>query len=85
MAATAAATSAGSTRGRATAGERVHRVLFARRLMAHERLPPDGYFEAFEPNAELLPGACVITPRARPLSPERVRRIEADWRRRVDP
>jgi len=53
------------------------------RQMAHERHPPPGYVEAFEPNVQVDNGIATATPRAVPLDAERVRRIEAEWREKV--
>jgi arabinofuranosyltransferase len=58
-------------------------ISFARR-MAHERSPPPGYVESFEPNVEYLPdGEVVVRPRAVPMTAERIRQIEAEWWRKV--
>lgn len=54
------------------------------RRMAHERSPPPGYIEAFEPNVEYLPGGdVVVRPRAVPMTAERIRQIEAEWWQKV--
>ncbi len=57
--------------------------LFSRGAMAHERIPPPGYTEAFEPNVAPSPTAVVVTPRAVPLKP-RIPAIEAEWRAKRD-
>ncbi|MCB9876573.1 MAG: hypothetical protein H6835_03135 [Planctomycetes bacterium] len=54
-----------------------------RRMMAHERLPPHGYEDAFAPNAAIVDGRLRITPRPEPLGPERIVDLEATWRSRV--
>jgi arabinofuranosyltransferase len=52
--------------------------------MAHERMPPPGYVEAFEPNVEVGPdGAVLVQPRATPMTAARIRAIEAEWRGKV--
>ena len=58
-------------------------ISFARR-MAHERLPAPGYVEAFEPNVDVADdGAVTVRPRATPMTAERIRAIEAEWRDKV--
>lgn len=58
-------------------------ISFARR-MAHERMPPPGYVEAFEPNVDVGPdGAVLVQPRATPMTAARIRAIEAEWRDKV--
>ena len=49
--------------------------------MAHERMPPPGYLECFEPDIRVARGRRVVRqPRSAPLTPERVRACEArDW------
>jgi arabinofuranosyltransferase len=55
------------------------------RRMAHERRPPPGYVEAFEPNVEVDDrGVVTVRPRATPMTAERIRAIEAEWRRKVE-
>ena len=53
------------------------------RWMAHERRPPPGYVEAFEPNVVVSERRLVIEPREQPLTAERVRSIELEWRQRM--
>ncbi|MBL8750237.1 MAG: hypothetical protein JNK78_13810 [Planctomycetes bacterium] len=57
------------------------------RFMAHERSIPLDYRDAFAPNVTIegAPGERheVVHARATPLTPERVRTIEAEWRERV--
>jgi hypothetical protein len=54
------------------------------RLMAHERRPPPGYVEAFEPNVEIdAGGAVTVKPRGSPMTAERIRAIETQWRAKV--
>ena len=54
------------------------------RSMAHERHPPEGYVEAFEPNVGVHHGVASVTARKVPLTAERVRAIEAEWRAKVE-
>jgi arabinofuranosyltransferase len=61
----------------------IEQTLGATRGMAHERQPPDGYFEALRPNVRLEHGRLVILPRDPPLTADDVRRIEAEWRARA--
>ncbi|MCB9880077.1 MAG: hypothetical protein H6835_20990 [Planctomycetes bacterium] len=58
-------------------------LIDAERRMAHDRAPPPGYVEAFEPNVTITPAGVVVRPRKVPLTAERVREIEAEWRARV--
>jgi len=58
-------------------------LLDLRRSMAHERRPPAGYFEAFAPNVVVAGGVAKAVPRAVPLTAERIRAIEAEWRQKV--
>lgn len=58
-------------------------LLDLRRSMAHERRPPAGYFEAFAPNVVVAGGVAKAMPRAEPLTAERIRAIEAEWRQQV--
>jgi hypothetical protein len=51
--------------------------------MAHEHHPPPGYVEAFEPNVVVHDGVAVATPRKVPMTAERVRAIEREWREKV--
>ncbi|MEO6596775.1 MAG: hypothetical protein ABIP94_18670 [Planctomycetota bacterium] len=53
------------------------------RSMAHERHPPDGYVEAWAPNVTVTNGSAVARAREVPLTEERVRAIEAEWRDKV--
>lgn len=53
------------------------------RYMAHERLAPAEYVDAFAPNVTVEDRRTVLRPRATPLTPARVREIEAEWRRRL--
>lgn len=58
-------------------------ISFSRR-MAHERSPPPGYVEAFDQNVDIdVQGVVTVRPRAVPLTDERVRTIEAEWRTKV--
>jgi arabinofuranosyltransferase len=47
--------------------------------MAHERRPPKGYMECFATNVVLTDGHFTITPRADPLTVERIVRCEQDY------
>lgn len=58
-------------------------ALFGRGAMAHERHPPPGYTEAFEPNVAVTPTGVTITPRQHPLKP-RLREIETEWRAKYE-
>jgi arabinofuranosyltransferase len=51
-----------------------------RGTMAHERVPPPGYVEAFDPNVHAEGGAVRIVARSVPLTADRVSAIEAAWR-----
>ncbi|EPX56021.1 hypothetical protein D187_007363 [Cystobacter fuscus DSM 2262] len=51
------------------------------RTMAHDRRPPPGYFECFEPNLRYQEGRFTVLPRREPLTDERIRECEA----RFDP
>ena len=55
---------------------------FQRGFIAHERIPPPGYVEAFEPNVTVAGQVVTVAPRAVPLRP-RIASIEAEWRDRV--
>lgn len=58
-------------------------ILDTPRRMAHERLPPPGYVAAFDPNVTVAGGVVTVRPRTTPLTAERIRAIEAEWRERV--
>jgi len=58
-------------------------LLDATRQMAHERLPPPGYVAAFDPNVTMAGGVATVRPRAVPLTADRIRAIEAEWRDKV--
>jgi arabinofuranosyltransferase len=56
----------------------------AKRLMAHERQPPQGYLECFQPNVRLIaPKKLQVFQRQPPLTADRIAACERDWRRRV--
>lgn len=56
----------------------------APRRMAHEKSPPPGYVEAFEPNVDVDDqGRVTVKPRATPMTAERIRAIEAEWKQKV--
>ncbi|MBX3464663.1 MAG: hypothetical protein KF830_15955 [Planctomycetes bacterium] len=60
------------------------RHFFAKmRFLAHERLAPDEYKDAFAPNVTIANRRAVVRPRAEPLTPARVREIETEWRDRI--
>jgi arabinofuranosyltransferase len=62
----------------------IARTADAPRRMAHERLPPPGYVEAFEPNVDVDDaGRITVRPRERPMTAERIRAIEAEWAAKV--
>lgn len=50
------------------------------RLMAHEHKPPPGYVAAFEPNVFVGSGVLTVKPRRVPMTADRIRSIEAEWR-----
>jgi arabinofuranosyltransferase len=52
------------------------------RLMAHEHHPPPGYVDAFEPNVTITAGVATAAPRRVPMTAERLRAIEHEWRQR---
>jgi hypothetical protein len=58
-------------------------LLLRARAMAHEHHPPPGYVEAFEPNVVVDRGVARARPRAQPMTAERIRAIEAEWRERA--
>ncbi|HEU4417970.1 MAG TPA: hypothetical protein VFT55_03470 [Planctomycetota bacterium] len=58
-------------------------VLNPERAMAHDRHPPEGYFEAFEPNVTVENGVATAKPRKVPMTAERIRAIEAEWREKI--
>ncbi|MBL9077854.1 MAG: hypothetical protein JNL08_10140 [Planctomycetes bacterium] len=62
---------------------RIEPFLADLRFMAHSRLAPGDYVAAFDPNVTIEAGRVVIRPRTAPLTGDRVRAIEAEWRRRV--
>lgn len=63
--------------------ESMAEILNAGRRMAHERKPPPGYVQAFDPNVTVVNGAISVRQRATPLTADRIRAIEAEWRSRV--
>ncbi len=58
------------------------RGILSRGAMAHERVPPPGYVDAFERNVTVSPEGVVVTPRAVKLKP-RIPAIEAEWREKA--
>jgi hypothetical protein len=53
------------------------------RFIAHERRAPGEYVAALDPNVTIVDRAVVVRPRTRPLTAERLRGIEAEWRQRL--
>jgi hypothetical protein len=53
------------------------------RFMAHERMAPSEYVKQLEPNVTIRNGKIVIKLCRVPLTVDRVRSIEADWRERT--
>jgi arabinofuranosyltransferase len=53
------------------------------RFLAHERIAPDAYTQAFDANVTIVDRQVVVRKREVPLTPERVRQIETQWRQRV--
>ena len=53
------------------------------RLMAHTRVAPQEYIDAFDPNVTIQGRDVAIRPREKPLRAVDVQRIEASWRERV--
>ncbi len=53
------------------------------RFMAHDRRAPRAYIEAFDPNVDVANRAAAVRERTTPLTPERVRAIETEWRERT--
>ena len=50
------------------------------RAMAHDRVPPVGYIDCFQPNVSVQAGRVSITPRDQPLTAEAIRECETrDW------
>ena len=66
-----------------TAAAAIGDLLDLRRSMAHERRPPPGYFEAFAPNVVVTNGVARAEPRQVPMTADRIRAIEAEWRATV--
>jgi hypothetical protein len=62
---------------------RISDLLATVRSMAHERHPPAGYVEAFAPNVQLAAGRPIVMPRAQPMTAERIRSSEQEWRRKL--
>jgi arabinofuranosyltransferase len=59
-------------------------IFDAPRRMAHERVPPPGYVAAFDPNVTVVGGVVNVRPRTVPLTSERIRAIETEWRGRIE-
>ncbi|HEX5053354.1 MAG TPA: hypothetical protein VFZ65_16375 [Planctomycetota bacterium] len=53
------------------------------RFMAHDRRAPAAYIEAFDPNVTIVDHEAIVRQRTVPLTQERVRSIEAEWRERI--
>ncbi len=66
----------------AAAGELID-LLVIERLMAHDRWPPPNYIEAFAPNVTIAGGVATATARSVPMTADRIRAIEAEWRQRL--
>ncbi|MCB9879372.1 MAG: hypothetical protein H6835_17390 [Planctomycetes bacterium] len=58
---------------------RIGPTVAAMRFMAHERLAPQDYVDALDPNVTVDGEQVLVRPRAQPLSPARIREIEARW------
>jgi arabinofuranosyltransferase len=58
-------------------------VMNPEHAMAHDRQPPVGYFEAFEPNVTVENGVAIAKPRKVPMTAERIQAIEAEWREKI--
>lgn len=58
----------------------IPRLLTERRQMAHDRRPPPGYLEGFEPNVTFADGHAEVHPRATPLSDAAIAAWEAKYR-----
>src|SRR5262249_55649137 len=52
-------------------------------LMAHERRAPPEYVAAFDPNVTLLGREAIVRDRTAPLTADRIRAIEAEWRSKL--
>jgi len=58
-------------------------VINTGRMMAHECRPPPGYVEQFQLNVKVLPDRVIIKPRSEPMTADRIRQIEREWRERT--
>ncbi|MBL8747756.1 MAG: hypothetical protein JNK78_01245 [Planctomycetes bacterium] len=58
-------------------------VINTGRMMAHERQPTQEYRDAFEPNVTVAAGVVTVTPRREPMTAERIRAIESEWREKI--
>lgn len=63
--------------------EQIEPFFTSMRFMAHERMAPPEYVKQLEPNVTIRNGKIVIKPRSVPLTADRLRSIEADWRERT--
>jgi hypothetical protein len=63
----------------------VGRYVANMRFIAHERLAPPAYVDAFDPNVTFDTDnhRAIVRKRNQPLTPERVREIETTWRQRI--
>ncbi|HZN39388.1 MAG TPA: hypothetical protein VFD82_11330, partial [Planctomycetota bacterium] len=53
------------------------------RFIAHERVAPPAYVEAFDPNVTVADRKVTVRKREHPMTADRVRAIEAEWRDKV--
>jgi hypothetical protein len=53
------------------------------RFLAHERIAPPAYVEALDPNVTVEDRTVKVRKRANPMTADRVRAIEAEWRDKV--
>ncbi|HEU4419584.1 MAG TPA: hypothetical protein VFT55_11640, partial [Planctomycetota bacterium] len=53
------------------------------RFLAHERTAPPAYVEALDPNVTVENRTVKVRKRENPMTAERVRAIEAEWRDKV--
>ena len=63
--------------------EKIAPTFAAMRFMAHDRRAPKDYINAFDPNVTVKNGKSTVRHRATPLTHERVRMIETEWRERL--
>jgi arabinofuranosyltransferase len=63
--------------------EKIAPTFATMRFMAHDRRAPADYINAFDPNVTVKNGKSTVRQRATPLTHERVRTIETEWRERL--